>query len=60
MNDLKDNQTFFKKSWCGGWAGILTESDVKKMIEATDLIRNKAIIALLYEGGLRIGEPMNM
>jgi site-specific recombinase XerD len=35
---------------------LLTESDVKKMIEATDLIRNKAIIALLYEGGLRIGE----
>jgi len=35
---------------------LLTESEVKRMIEATDIIRNKAIIALLYEGGLRIGE----
>jgi site-specific recombinase XerD len=35
---------------------LLTESEVKQMIEATDIIRNKAIIALLYEGGLRIGE----
>ena len=35
---------------------ILTEDEVIRMIKAADHPRNKAIIALLYEGGLRIGE----
>jgi integrase len=35
---------------------ILTKAEVIKMIEAADHPRNKVIIAMLYEGGLRIGE----
>jgi integrase/recombinase XerD len=35
---------------------ILTKSEIKRLIEAADHPRNKAIIGLLYEGGLRIGE----
>jgi len=35
---------------------ILTKAEVRKMIEAADHPRNKVIIAVLYEGGLRIGE----
>lgn len=39
---------------------ILTKSEVRKMIEAADHPRNKALIAILYEGGLRIGELANL
>ncbi len=35
---------------------LLTRTEIKKMIEASDHPRDKAIISLLYEGGLRIGE----
>lgn len=35
---------------------LLTEKEVKRMIEVATHPRNKVIIALLYEGGLRIGE----
>ena len=35
---------------------ILTKAEVKRMIEAANHPRDKVIIALLYEGGLRVGE----
>lgn len=35
---------------------ILTKSEVRKMIEVADHPRDKAMLAVLYEGGLRIGE----
>lgn len=35
---------------------ILTQSEVEKIIEAADHPRDKAIIGLLYEAGLRVGE----
>ncbi|MBU7037636.1 MAG: tyrosine-type recombinase/integrase [Theionarchaea archaeon] len=35
---------------------ILTKSEIENLIEAADHPRNKAMIGLLYEGGLRIGE----
>jgi len=34
----------------------ITLEEVKKLIDATPLIRNKAIIALLYSSGLRVSE----
>jgi integrase/recombinase XerD len=37
-------------------AEIFTKAEVRKMIEAAGHPRNKAIVAMLYEGGLRIGE----
>ena len=39
-----------------GQDGLLTEDDIKKLVEATDHPRNKALISLLYESGCRIGE----
>jgi len=35
---------------------ILTEDEVKRMIDAANSLRDKAFIAVLYEGGLGIGE----
>jgi site-specific recombinase XerD len=35
---------------------VLTEEEISRMIEVTPNIRDKAIIAVGYEGGLRIGE----
>lgn len=35
----------------------ITLEEVKKLIDATPLIRNKAIIALLYSSGLRVQIP---
>ncbi|MEM3637268.1 MAG: site-specific integrase [Conexivisphaerales archaeon] len=35
---------------------ILTEEEAQRMIEAAQSIRDKAFIAVLYEGGFRIGE----
>jgi len=35
---------------------ILTEDEVKRMIDAANSLRDKAFIAVLYEGGFRIGE----
>jgi len=35
---------------------ILTQSEVEEMIKAADHPRDKAIIGLLYEAGLRVGE----
>ena len=39
---------------------ILTEQEVKRMIEATPNPRDKAIIALLFDSGIRIGELTNL
>lgn len=39
-----------------GQDGLLTEDDIKKLIESTDHPRNKALISLLYESGCRVGE----
>ena len=35
---------------------LLTKTEIKRMIETANHPRDKAIISLLYEGGLRIGE----
>jgi len=40
--------------------GILSEDDVKRIIEATPLTRDRALWMVLWEGGLRIGEALNM
>lgn len=39
---------------------ILTEGEVRKMIENATNIRDKAIIALLFDAGIRIGELTNL
>jgi len=52
----KDIKTTIKRSRKKLPEEILTKEEVQKMIEAADHPRDKAIIALLYEGGLRIGE----
>jgi integrase/recombinase XerD len=39
---------------------LLTSEDIQKMINAADHIRNKALIAVLYESGCRIGELLSI
>jgi hypothetical protein len=39
---------------------MLTEEEIRRMIEAAKTLRNKAIIAILYDTGCRIGELLNM
>lgn len=39
---------------------VMTLGEVEKLIETADDIRNKAIIALLYSSGLRVGELVNL
>ncbi len=39
---------------------LLTEDDVKKLALATDNTRDRALIMLLYEGGLRVGELLSL
>jgi integrase len=39
---------------------LLLESEVKRMIEAADSPRDKALIAILYDSGARIGEIGNL
>jgi len=39
---------------------LLTEEDVSKLIAVASHIRNKAIVAFLYESGVRSGEILNM
>jgi len=39
---------------------LLTEEDIKKMINVADNIRNKAFISLLYESGCKIGEMLSI
>jgi integrase/recombinase XerD len=37
-------------------ADILTEEEIKKMIEACESTRDRALLMMLYDGGFRIGE----
>jgi site-specific recombinase XerD len=53
---VKDVKTTLKQNKKKLPDEILTKDEVRKMIEAAKHPRNKAFIALLYEGGLRIGE----
>lgn len=53
---VKDVKTTIKENRKKLPEEILTQAEVKKMIEAADHPRNRVIIAVLYEGGLRIGE----
>ncbi|MDG6904598.1 MAG: tyrosine-type recombinase/integrase [Nitrososphaerota archaeon] len=39
---------------------ILTGEEVQKMIDSAVQLRDKALISVLYEGGFRIGEALNM
>lgn len=39
---------------------ILTEDDVKKLVECATNLRNKAFILVLYESGCRIGEILSL
>ena len=39
---------------------ILLESDVLAMLNVTGDVRNSALIALLYDSGIRVGELLNM
>jgi site-specific recombinase XerD len=39
---------------------ILTEEDIKKMIDAARNVRDRAIVAVLYESGCRAGEFLSM
>ena len=39
---------------------ILTEEEILKMIEAAGNLRDKAIIALLYDSGIRVGELLSL
>lgn len=41
-------------------ADLLTEDDVQKMLDVTKHERDRAIIALLFESGIRPGELVNM
>lgn len=40
--------------------GVLTLEEIKMLIDTAKEIRNKAIIALLYSSGLRVGELVNL
>jgi site-specific recombinase XerD len=39
---------------------LLTESEVLRMLKASKNVRDKAIIALLYDAGIRVGELLSM
>lgn len=39
---------------------ILTESDIKVLLESCQNIRDKAIVALLWDSGCRVGEILNL
>ncbi len=39
---------------------LLTEEEIRRMIESATTLRNKAIIAILYDTGCRIGELLNV
>lgn len=47
-----------KKDWT--LPEVLTLEEVERLINTADNIRNKAIIALLYSTGLRVGELVNL
>src|SRR3990170_8862810 len=39
---------------------ILTEDDIKKLVESANNLRDKAFILVLYESGCRIGEILSL
>ncbi|MAO09723.1 MAG: integrase [Flavobacteriaceae bacterium] len=39
---------------------VLTKEEVKSILDATHNIKHKTLLALLYSGGLRIGEALSM
>ena len=39
---------------------ILAKQEVKDIIEATNIIKHRCILSLMYSGGLRIGELLNL
>lgn len=39
---------------------LLTEDDIKKLVDSCDSLRNKALILSLYESGCRVGEILTM
>ncbi|MBI5065043.1 tyrosine-type recombinase/integrase [Candidatus Woesearchaeota archaeon] len=39
---------------------LLTESDVKKLVETANYIRDKMLVSILWESGCRIGELVNL
>ncbi len=39
---------------------ILTEQEIVAMVDAAMILRDKALIAMLFEGGFRIGELMTL
>ena len=43
-----------------GQDSLLTQEDIKKLVESTDHPRNKALISLLYESGCRVGEVASL
>ena len=42
------------------FSDILTEDDIQNMLDSTTNIRDKAIIALLFDSGIRIGEMLSL
>ena len=43
-----------------GEGELLTERDIKRLIEVADHPRDKALLAVLYESGCRVGEVLNL
>jgi integrase len=39
---------------------VLTEEEARKMISAAASVRDKGLVAVLFEGGFRIGEALGM
>ncbi|MHC1567680.1 MAG: tyrosine-type recombinase/integrase [Candidatus Syntropharchaeia archaeon] len=50
---VKENQTKLPEE-------LLTEEEIRRLVEAADHPRNKAMISLLYESGCRIGELLSL
>lgn len=56
---VRDLATSFKKSHKLP-EEMLTEDDIQKMVNVTQNPRDRALIMLLFDGGLRIGEALNL
>lgn len=39
---------------------VLSKEDVKKILDVTENLKHKTMLSLIYSGGLRIGEAINM
>ncbi|MCJ8165101.1 tyrosine-type recombinase/integrase [Pontibacter sp. E15-1] len=39
---------------------VLSKQEVKRILEATDNLKHRCMLQLLYAGGLRIGEVINL